>query len=598
MKSLSRDAIQRMVGGEIGSAGSGGGEGTSLAGYASQAWVNENYLSIEFFSKLFKAYDSAATPNEIVPNDVESTITNIKAMFGLWTEEFLSALGLNSSGGGGGGSDTLAGLLDVELSNPTDNQVLTYYNGKWRNMASQGGTDMTTVWSALGDNSTTQQIAASHLTTALNGYALTSQIPTDNAQLTNGAGYITGIDSSMIITALGYTPVSSSGVTGTFWGQSWTNGGTVNGNLDSGSNGGSIRGFHGIELNSYGSLSGFGGHIDFHFNGSSLDYTSRIYETAQGVLTIVASSSASSDREAALCIGTGFNGSYLRIGDGVIMWDSTNNALKVQKSDGTAIGFYSLGWVSALGAGSSGGGTSSLNEPLSSINTAGLGAPSALGQTMVWNGSAWYYSTDAELKAYKLSVSNTLSAYNMYIGASAEIAGNLQLLAGRAAIGGNVSSSYNLYVYGNGRFNDLVVGNSSSAGTVSCTTVETTNNRGLYLKSASSLPIFASGSYSNQSDIRLKNIVSYVDGNVDMVANAPIFNFTWRGAEVYSVQLGTSAQYWQRFLPMAVTIAPNGYLSLDYSATALAAAVITARKVQDHEFRIAQLEAENSRLKD
>ena len=34
------------------------------------------------------------------------------------------------------------------------------------------------------------------------------QIPTDNASLTNGAGYITGIDSTMINTALGFTPYS------------------------------------------------------------------------------------------------------------------------------------------------------------------------------------------------------------------------------------------------------------------------------------------------------------------------------------------------------------------------------------------------------
>ena len=32
-------------------------------------------------------------------------------------------------------------------------------------------------------------------------------VPTNNNELTNGAGYITGIDDTMIATALGYTPV-------------------------------------------------------------------------------------------------------------------------------------------------------------------------------------------------------------------------------------------------------------------------------------------------------------------------------------------------------------------------------------------------------
>jgi hypothetical protein len=39
----------------------------------------------------------------------------------------------------------------------------------------------------------------------------------------------------------------------------------------------------------------------------------------------------------------------LRIGDGVLMWDSGNNALKVIKSDGSAANLYATGGVSALG---------------------------------------------------------------------------------------------------------------------------------------------------------------------------------------------------------------------------------------------------------
>lgn len=99
---LSQEKIRRMVGSGGGSVGGGSSfDPSSMAGMASQAWVSQNFLSIEFFSKLFKAYDSASTPNEIVPNDTESTITNIKAMFGFWTEQYISALGQNSGGGGG-----------------------------------------------------------------------------------------------------------------------------------------------------------------------------------------------------------------------------------------------------------------------------------------------------------------------------------------------------------------------------------------------------------------------------------------------------------------------------------------------------------------
>lgn len=41
---------------------------------------------------------------------------------------------------------------------------------------------------------------------------------------------------------------------------------------------------------------------------------------------------------------------YLEIGNGRLYWDSANNALYVQKSDGTACGFYATGFVSAKGA--------------------------------------------------------------------------------------------------------------------------------------------------------------------------------------------------------------------------------------------------------
>lgn len=51
-------------------------------------------------------------------------------------------------------------------------------------------------------------------TTQTTQLALYSDIPTNNNQLTNGAGYITGITSSDVTTALGYTPLQSSDLSG------------------------------------------------------------------------------------------------------------------------------------------------------------------------------------------------------------------------------------------------------------------------------------------------------------------------------------------------------------------------------------------------
>ena len=133
-----------------------------------------------------------------------------------------------------------------------------------------------------------------------------------------------------------------------FWGQTVTSG-TVSGSIESGNAGGIISGFHGIELNSHGSLSNYGGVIDFHFNGSSDDYTSRLVEKDVGVLSLDARHPQSSLRTAAFVVGDATDGSYVQIGSIRIIYDSTNNALKVQKSDGTLANIIITGGVASLG---------------------------------------------------------------------------------------------------------------------------------------------------------------------------------------------------------------------------------------------------------
>lgn len=89
-----------------------------------------------------------------------------------------------------------------------------------------------------------------------------------------------------------WSEVTSKPSSKTAWGQTYLNASSefqnVSGDLSAGSSGGAIFQFHAIELNSAGSLSGYGGYIDFHFNGSSSDYTSRIIEDASGEINIQA----------------------------------------------------------------------------------------------------------------------------------------------------------------------------------------------------------------------------------------------------------------------------------------------------------------------
>ena len=170
---LSREAIQRMVGGVgLGSVSIGGG-GDGFDGGATKSWVNTNFVSIEFFGRLFKAYgpgENEGDPDvEVLPNDMESTISNIKAMFGFWTDFYLTALG---NGGEISASVYLAGLADVNVAGVQSGQVLTWNaaTNKWMATTPSSGVDMNQVWNALAAQ-TSQQINASHLTDALAGYA-------------------------------------------------------------------------------------------------------------------------------------------------------------------------------------------------------------------------------------------------------------------------------------------------------------------------------------------------------------------------------------------------------------------------------------------
>ena len=55
-------------------------------------------------------------------------------------------------------------------------------------------------------------------------------------------------------------------------------------------------GLSSIELNPNGSLSNYGGFIDFHYNGSTADYTSRIIEESAGTITFCNTTSGGTKR--------------------------------------------------------------------------------------------------------------------------------------------------------------------------------------------------------------------------------------------------------------------------------------------------------------
>ena len=392
------------------------------AGYATQTWTQLNFLSIDFFRRLFRAYTDRDI--EVKPNDKETTIDNIKAMFGFWTEQYVSALGRGSGGSEGGDATVLSDLVDVQLGTLHDGDALVWDDdlGKWVNGKAATGSVTSVGMTVPAGFTVSGSPVTSSGTLALrfaSGYSLPTTAKQDswdeayaashthaNKSLLDGLGEtdidhwneayearhthanksvldaITQARATQWDTAYSWGDHTSAGylktATGTFWGQSWSNGKAVSGNIDSGSLGGKVIGFHSFELNSYGTQQAYGGYIDFHFGGSSADYTTRIIETASGVLSIRALGTATGLRA-----GIGTDGDYLQIGNIRITYDQANNALAVSKADGTAANFYALGGVSALGygAGGSGGGASALSD-LVDVQTGTLSD----GDALVWDG--------------------------------------------------------------------------------------------------------------------------------------------------------------------------------------------------------------------
>lgn len=600
-------------------AGSGGGGG---GGGVSATWVDENYISKAFFNQLFTIHSDTVTQADpygevIEPNDVETTVASIQALVGLWTEEYLSALGLNSGGGGGGGVTLKEPLVSINQMNrtPSNGQTLIYQNNQWTYGSISGGgvTSIIAGTGLSGGTITTSGTIAINSTyqtyithgesayNALSNYLLktagVTAIVVGTGTNANKIGVTINGSNTGFITVPFATNATNADeaakavqlkTTRKIWGQDFNGTADVKGTISNAS---------GLEFTNLTSGAGHGGFIDFHYEGDTSDYTSRIIEDASGKLkinnTIWAALSGN------VGIGTSaVSGSIKLIVDGytktsrLYLTDSVYLEYNSQNSGVHLVGagFYSDSYISALGSnsGGGGGGGATLNEPLDGINNSGLGAPSPGTQTgaaIVFNGTKWTYSHSHGIVAKYFDSIGYIRAINNITSTS----GNLQITSGRAAIGGAVNTSYKLYVAGNICSNYMVLGDDATVGTVTCTTIKTLSSRGLSVQTSGNAPCYTNVAWSTSSDMRLKRVIEDITTDISNIAKAPIFNFEWiKGG---NKALGTSAQYWQNIFPYAVLGDQNNYLSMDYGGVALAAAVITARRVVELEKKIKELES-------
>lgn len=342
------------------------------------AVILQSKMDKTVFSKLFTALD--ASGKEVDPSDDTKTIASIRANFGFWGVDYISAKGVSKGSGGTGGASTLYQLVDV-LANDTEDGVegaaagkaLVFDGTHWR--AGDAGLNESQLYSYLTANKyLTQSAADSRYVTSSRkviagtglsgGGALTSDVTLSLGT----SGVVAGTYTKVMVDAYGRvtsgTNLSATDIPNLDWSKITTGKPTT--------------------------LAGYG--ITDAYTKTEADgkyVTIATAQTVSGAKTFSATMKTSSvlpstDANSALG-GTAnrwsnvysVNGVFsqnvtakllsasesLQIGDAYLKWDAANNAVYVIKKDGTTpVGFYSTDWLSAKGVSISGVQTGTLAD--------------------------------------------------------------------------------------------------------------------------------------------------------------------------------------------------------------------------------------------
>lgn len=342
------------------------------------AVILQSKMDKSAFNKLFSALDSDG--NEIDPSDNTKTVAAIRANFGFWGVDYVSAKGVSKGSGGTGGASALYQLVDV-LANDAGDGVDGAVAGKA--LVFDG-----THWKAADAGLNESQLSAF---LSLNGYL--TQTAADGRYVTSARKVIagTGLSGGGSLTSDVTLSLGTSGVVAGTYTKVMVD---VYGRVTSGTSLSATDipslDWSKITTGKPTTLAGYG--ITDAYSKTEADGKYVTIATAQAIsgaktfsaVTKTASVLPSADANSELG-GTAnrwnniysVNGTFsqnvtakllsasetLQIGDAYLKWDSTNNAVYVIKKDGTTpVGFYSTDWLSAKGVSMSGVQTGTLAD--------------------------------------------------------------------------------------------------------------------------------------------------------------------------------------------------------------------------------------------
>jgi hypothetical protein len=113
------------------------------------------------------------------------------------------------------------------------------------------------------------------------------------------------------------------------------------------------------------------------------------------------------------------------------------------------------------------------------------------------------------------------------------------------------------------------------------------------------------GGITMYSDLRKKNVLNSIIVPLDVMANADLFDYTFKTDEKCKVRAGTSAQYWDVFLPQVTDTDNEGFFTMSYDVLATTCVLSMAKHFQRfliedfgrHETEIERLKRENEDMK-
>lgn len=530
-----------------------------LGDYATETWVNQNYISIAYFDRLFRAYNG----NTLVShNDETSTIDNIKAMFGFWTEQYLSALG---SSGGGSVSLTLANMGDVTLNNLSDGQILVYdaTEGKWVNESASivgnylpltGGTLTGDLFFAGYNN----RVFGIKRTPYATGAAVGTNIDIGwNWDNKDGAGaFFRSADAGTQAGDFGIFASNANGTEHTLRGKydgtlTWGNANVLTSANVKTINGQSIYGTGNIEVGGGGT-----GYLPLT-GGTMTGYISLTQgvdiRSGSSTLLVYRPSGIASISSTQWGVGANNSQGVIRSSASELLhWRGTNASGQAYAilDEYNAVDILDDSFLPLSGGTLTGRLT--INASVADVLVLNRTSASSVVRMDLAQGGTVYGNLG--LDASHNIILRTTSGGTHTVRLQINTNGNVGI--------GTTSPNYKMHVNG-----------TLGAGNTSVSNLE------------------SEGYVSALSDIRKKSVVEYMDGlNIEQIASMPIIKFLWKDRPEEGLQVGSVAQEWQKILPQSVHTTHDGFLSFAESRAALVGTISNSRELVKHDARLSRIE--------